>query len=263
MKSGAFGLEATDDDVAEVVFVTNQQSHRKGSRPWAHYRDPQTRRTRTALAHRGGPVLPGDGNQRLEGHGRTGLELVQGKVRTVEQTHDVQAIIDRAGGRLAVESQPGKGTRFYICFPAEQAPHLRGPSPDVPVRVSRDTERTLLVVDDEKSTREVVVAMLRRRGYGIVEATSGDEAVRILREHSGQIDLVVTDVVMPGLTAKQFREELSQLRPATPILHISGYTDEQIGRQGILEDEIAFLHKPFTSEELAVKVEALLSKAAS
>lgn len=162
-------------------------------------------------------------------------------------------IIRQNGGTIRVTSELGRGSTFRIYFPRvasstatpPQAPGARRP-------LSGD--ETLLVVEDEAIVRAIAVDALRRHGYTVLQAGDGMEALRVAGEHAGNIDLLVTDVVMPQLGGRELARRLRSKRPKLRVLYVSGYTDSAIARHGMLEDGIALLQKPFTAATLTRKV---------
>src|SRR5205807_2437523 len=124
-----------------------------------------------------------------------------------------------------------------------------------PPAVPRGTE-TVLVVEDAPAVRAVARHVLERQGYTVIEAAGGDAALQLAAAHAGPIHLLLTDVVMPGLSGRQVAERLAIRRPDMRVLYSSGYTDDSIVRHGILEEGIAYLQKPFTPQSLARKVRA-------
>jgi two-component system cell cycle sensor histidine kinase/response regulator CckA len=139
---------------------------------------------------------------------------------------------------------------------AEAADASRVPAAAAPA-IPRGTE-TVLVVEDAPAVRAVTRHVLERQGYTILEAANGDAALQAAAAHHGPIHLLLTDVVMPGLSGRQVAERLAQMRSETRVLYASGYTDDSIVRHGILEEGIAYLQKPFTPESLARKVRDVL-----
>ena len=136
---------------------------------------------------------------------------------------------------------------------------LRGPQAE---DSSGDSESasplaTVLLVDDEDSMRRISRRILVRQGYRVLEAEHGAEALRLAAAHGDEIDVVVTDVLMPGIRGPELVEQMSELYPGIRVLYMSGYTDEDISRWG-LQPGIAFIHKPFSAEELATAVREVL-----
>ena len=117
---------------------------------------------------------------------------------------------------------------------------------------------TVLLVEDQPEVRSVAREMLRRHGYTVIDAANGSEALVAASNHDGRIDLLVTDVVMPGLSGRALAGQFVQQQPAARVLYMSGYTDDSIVQQGILEGGVAFIQKPFTPTALLQKVRDVL-----
>jgi len=117
---------------------------------------------------------------------------------------------------------------------------------------------TLLVVEDQDEVRKLTVAALRSYGYSVLEAANGEEALAQCERHAGPIDLLITDVVMPGMTGRELAGRLVALRPAVKVLYTSGYSANVIAHQGVLDSGVAYLPKPFTPQRLALKVREVL-----
>jgi len=167
-------------------------------------------------------------------------------------------IVKQSKGHIWVYSEPGQGTTFKICLPRVEekagALPLRRETSSLP----RGNE-TILLVEDDPSVRLVSSSILRDGGYTVLEATNGEEALRVLRERSGDtIHLVVTDVVMPRMGGKELADEMKLMRSAPKILFTSGYTENAILRSGAVEPGTVLLQKPFTSNALAEKVREVL-----
>src|SRR5581483_326118 len=128
--------------------------------------------------------------------------------------------------------------------------------------VARGAE-TVMVVEDEPGVRALACAALDARGYRIIEAREGNEALEIAKGHAGPIDLVVTDLVMPGMSGRQLAGRLSALRPESRVLYMSGYTDDVALRHGLVGASVAYLQKPFTPTALAQKVREVLDSPAA
>ncbi len=178
----------------------------------------------------------------------------------------VYGIVKQSGGYVWAYSEPGRGTTFKIYLPRVDAPVEPPAAAPVDRGSLRGTE-TILLVEDQEEVRKLTRRMLEARGYTVLVAASGQEALRIGetlrgRRHSDQprglIDLLVTDVVMPGMSGREVALLLAPPHPKMRVLYLSGYTDESIVHHGVLEPGIAFLQKPFTADALARKVREVL-----
>jgi PAS domain S-box-containing protein len=169
----------------------------------------------------------------------------------------VYGIVKQSNGFIWVYSEPGKGTTFKIYFP-----RVEGKSAKIPTENKSESgfwgSETVLVVEDEESVRALACRILSGRGYNILEAPNGKEALRMVREYPGKIHLVLTDVVMPGMSGKELVSQLEALRPGIKALYISGYTDNAIVHHGTLDSAVAFLQKPFAVGSLAGKVREVI-----
>ena len=116
----------------------------------------------------------------------------------------------------------------------------------------------MLLVEDEESVRQLVRETLAAKGYQVVEAENGESGMAVAAEHKGKIDLVITDVVMPGMGGRELVKQLAQTRPETKVLYLSGYTEDAIVSEGTIESGAAFLQKPFTLQNLSRKVREVL-----
>jgi two-component system, cell cycle sensor histidine kinase and response regulator CckA len=166
-------------------------------------------------------------------------------------------IIRQSGGAIAIESETGKGTTARIYLPLAVKP-ARPEAEKVAAPASLTGEETILVVEDEARVRKLIGDVLTARGYHVLEATRGEEALRHCRTYDGAIDIAVVDVVMPGMSGPDLVKEIVPLRPNIRLLYISGYTDEAIMHHGILESGAAFLQKPFLPDALARKIREVL-----
>jgi len=168
----------------------------------------------------------------------------------------VYGIVKQAGGEILVYSEPGHGTVFKIYFPA--ADRTAEPLTDMrEARRERGTG-TILLVEDEEQVRSLTSSLLSRHGYRVLTAASGAEALQIAREHSEPIDLLLTDVVMPGMNGAILAQEMRGLRPDIRILYMSGYTDASITGEAVFAGDAAYIEKPFTSAALQEKVQAAI-----
>jgi CheY-like chemotaxis protein len=170
-----------------------------------------------------------------------------------------QTIVQQSGGHIEVDSEVGKGATFKIYFPrvdklleVAAGPVQTGPLP-------RGTE-TLLIVEDEPSVRHLAVGVLKAQGYKVLRANNGQDALHVAREHKNgsPIRLVVSDVIMPRMGGKVMADWLKTTYPGIKILFTSGYTDDALAKQGVLEPGVAFLSKPYTPATLARKVRTML-----
>ncbi|HTR00842.1 MAG TPA: ATP-binding protein [Candidatus Acidoferrum sp.] len=170
----------------------------------------------------------------------------------------VFGIVKQSGGHIWVYSEPGKGTTFKIYFPvtldtANVQPAMR-PS------VSGATSETVLVVEDEEQLVKLIVRVLRAKGYNVLFARNGAEALAVSGNYLHRIDMLLTDVIMPQMSGKQLATELVKQRPGIKVLYVSGYTDNSIVHHGILDEGVAFLQKPFSHDALARKVREVLDQ---
>jgi two-component system, cell cycle sensor histidine kinase and response regulator CckA len=169
-----------------------------------------------------------------------------------------QTIVQQSGGHIGLSTEVGKGTTFHVYFPRVELPLDVAARPVQGGPAPRGTE-TLLLVEDEPSLQHLACGVLEAQGYEVLSASNGQEALHVAREHHGApIRLVVTDVIMPLMGGKVMAEWLKTSYPDVKILFTSGYTDEAVSGQGLLEGDAAFLAKPYTPERLARKVRGML-----
>ena len=171
----------------------------------------------------------------------------------------VLGIVRQSGGDVFVETRVGQGSSFRLMFPASDVACDTPPSPSIPP-VSHHHGTLVLLVEDESAVRNVVRGILERRGYRVLEALDGPSAEIIAEAHRDSIQLVVTDVVMPGMCGRELADSLRATIPGVPILFTSGHTDEALLNHGIAHATEEFLQKPFTPQLLLAKVNSLLTR---
>jgi two-component system cell cycle sensor histidine kinase/response regulator CckA len=171
----------------------------------------------------------------------------------------VHGIVAQSGGHVGVYSTPGRGTTFKIYLP-RVAEAVEGPGEASEKRPVAGGRETVLIAEDEPAVREVVAATLQQKGYEVLRAPDGQTALELARSHDGTIHLLLTDVVMPGMTGRALAQALTAERPDVRVLYVSGYTDDAVVRHGILELGVPYLQKPFTPDALALKVREVLDR---
>lgn len=169
----------------------------------------------------------------------------------------VYGIVKQSGGDIRVRSEPGQGTAFDIYLPCADAPPRVAPAGSV--RAARGSE-TILVVEDDPSLRSLAVRVLKRYGYDVIPAASGPEALALSADSRAVVDAVLTDVIMPGMNGREVVERLLAARPGLPYLFMSGYTDDEVLRRGVLQGDSPFLQKPFTADQLARKIREVIDE---
>jgi signal transduction histidine kinase len=170
----------------------------------------------------------------------------------------VYGAVKQSGGNIWVYSEPGKGTTFKIYFPRVDGSVDSAGATERNAATSKGNE-TILLVEDSDSLREVTKEFLKIAGYNVVEARDGKDALRVARILEERIHLLLTDVVMPGMSGRELADEIQQMHPETRILFMSGYTSNVIVRRGVLDEELNLLTKPFTRSGLTQKVREMLN----
>jgi CheY-like chemotaxis protein len=174
----------------------------------------------------------------------------------------VFGFVKQSGGHIKIYSEPGDGTvvRIYLPRAVGGATAAQGGLPRLgrPIELPRG-EATVLVVEDEPAVREIAVAILRDLGYRVFEAADGEAGLRVFGAHAADIDLLLTDVVLPGkVRGRDMADQITAIRPEVQVLFMSGYTENSIVHQGRLDDGVHLIGKPFHREQLARKVAEVL-----
>ena len=171
----------------------------------------------------------------------------------------VYGIVRQSGGYIVVDTAAGKGSLFEVIFPALAGPGKREEAAQPEKAVRTRCSETILVAEDESSVRVFLGQLLTAQGYTVLSAANGKEALEMACAFEGEIHLLISDVVMPGLGGRDLAERLSRERPSLRTLFISGYTDDAILHHGVLDGDTAFMNKPFPPASLLEKVRELLS----
>jgi|SRR5882724_280710 len=171
----------------------------------------------------------------------------------------VYGIVKQSGGTITVHSEPGSGTSFKIYFPRVDEP-AESDEQEAPSSPPCGSE-TILVVEDEDGVLALAGDIIRQRGYAVLEASGGVEALRICEQYQGTIHLMLTDVIMPQMSGAELAKATAHLRPAMKVLFMSGHTEDAIVDHGVLNPDTAFLPKPFTAVVLAIKLREVLGGA--
>ncbi len=174
----------------------------------------------------------------------------------------VYGIVEQSGGFIRVSSQPGHGATFRIYLPRIQDGAQRPGNAVKPASIDVRGHETILVVEDQADVRRLATGILKKNGYRLLEAANGPEAISVAESFPERIDLLLTDVIMPGMTGRELALHLQTARPALKVLYTSGYTADVIGREGVLDAGVDYLPKPFAPADLSAKVRGMLSDGA-
>jgi two-component system, cell cycle sensor histidine kinase and response regulator CckA len=169
----------------------------------------------------------------------------------------VYGIVKQSEGNIWVYSEKGVGTTFKVYLPRVDKVAAEEKLVQKEGEFSRGTE-TVLLVEDEEMVKNVAREVLEMQGYHVLEARDGAEARAISTEHKGPIHLLLTDVVMPGMSGREVAEELLRTRPQMKVLYMSGYTGDAIVHHGVLDEGVAFIEKPFSPDTLARRLRDVL-----
>ena len=164
----------------------------------------------------------------------------------------VYGIVHQLGGSIGVDSELGKGTTVTIALKRASVVHGARAAESSAIEVHSREPRTIVLVDDEDDVRSVMKAVLQQKGYAVLDAPGGAETIRLLANHTGPVDMLVTDVVMPGMSGRELYEHLARRHPGLKVLYVSGYADDAFGREPGWGASL--LSKPFSLETLAQRV---------
>jgi two-component system, cell cycle sensor histidine kinase and response regulator CckA len=177
----------------------------------------------------------------------------------------VYGIVQQAGGGITVESLPGQGTLFMVFLPLATAAIADGAASGKPAedRSAPIGSETILLVEDEQIVRDFIAHAIRRLGYTVIAADSGPGAIQSSQDHRGEVHALITDVILGEMSGPEVATAIRNQRPEIAVLFMSGYNDDALLNRGVMMQEIAFLAKPFSTEQLARKLRELLAKAPS
>jgi hypothetical protein len=170
----------------------------------------------------------------------------------------VYGTIKQHDGFISVSSEPGRGTTFNIYLPLTGI-HERQ-TKDQPAAAITSGNETILLVEDDESVMKVTRTILEGLGYTVIEAANGEQAIERFRENAGGVHLVVSDMIMPGLSGKDVQRELSRIQPDIKILYISGYTADILKQKGMEGERLNFVSKPLQPDDLSRKIREVLDE---
>jgi two-component system cell cycle sensor histidine kinase/response regulator CckA len=169
----------------------------------------------------------------------------------------VYGVVKQSGGYILVESELGKGSCFKVYLPEIDEP-VSAPVRAAPLAESFRGTETVLLVEDAEALRKLAYTLLEQNGYRVLAAASGLEALKVLEDKRDRIDLLLTDVIMPGINGRALAERLAPLQSGLKVLYMSGYTDSAIADHGVLDEGTNLLHKPFSEAALIQKIREVL-----